>query len=495
MNHEPGGCDGSSGQVEAARGPLVTPVAGSGAAGSHRGFLPWLAVLAYGFGVLWREWYILGVHQPREYIYSDMANYCDFARRIAAGGYEQTAYDTVQPQGNGFYLSWWYQLSGDWSWATGASLVLCALLPVVIWWLARMLCGARTAWCALLLSSCYFPFIDYGGYFLAETPFTLLLVLGTALLVHAWRQRRVMAGVAWGLAAGTAFGLAADFKTHGALVAVVLLAIAMGSALRRRSLRAAMMPLAAGLALTMSVLPMAMRATVLTGHPTLISTNGPLSALIGHYDPAIATFRFIDRQGVLTHWACPSTRQKGAHGTLLLHYPCYDGASCLATSWGWVRQHPTDAFILSCDHVLDLYAGRTYPWPSYSTSWRLWTMVWEKLALLLVTVPALATVVVVLSGDARRSRRVMLFLLSPILVLWITVFLSSGEPRYRIPFDAYAVIIAAGGYVRLLARCTRSATPAARTGPGTRVARPDGAASGHAGAATVSTAAEATTPA
>ncbi len=417
------------------------------ASASH-GALAYAAVLIAGIGVLWREWWVLIAHPPAHAIYSDMSNYCHLALRLTDPGYYQGPRDTVQAAGMSFYLAFWHLLSGSWSAATFSNLALCIAIPPLVAWVAWQLYGARVAWIALIIASLHFPLIDYGGYFLAETPFTALLIGGVGLMLQGHRQAATSSRLLWSFAGGMCFGLAAAPTSPGMQVAGACVHWLARQAWQASSSRMAWSGgvLLAGAAA--ACLPMMLRTSALVGHPAFVSTNGPLNVLIGHYDPQVGTFSFVQR-GANARWSSPSAMQSGAHKTLVLRFADFDQASCLDQAWSWIRVHPAGALALSVEHVIGLYDLRTYPWPTASTRWRGWTHASELLGLFLVTLPALLVACSQLrSGDGQQRRGAQLLTLIT-CCLWLTVFLTSSEPRYRVPFDTFAIILAACLYARL----------------------------------------------
>jgi 4-amino-4-deoxy-L-arabinose transferase-like glycosyltransferase len=416
-----------------------------------------IALLVMGAGVLWREYYILWAHRPAANIVGDAANYCRLALRLAHGDADQTAYDCIYPPGNSIYLGLLHRLSGDWTAAAGASLALCLLVPLLVFWLARQLASERVAYLSLAISSLYFPFIDYGGYFMAETPFTVLLLLGGCLWVRARTREQAGSVATWAFAAGAVIGIAATFKGFALLVALALLGVSVLDAWLSARRRLLLVPAMAMLGMALAIAPAAMRASVLVGKPTLISTNGAVNVLLGHYDERVQRLRFIDPAGHATFVQSPTLHQLGARGTATFRFAQYDQDRCMSAAWAWIGAHPFDAALRSVEHVFDLYVG-TLPWPPYIASPRPLVTFFEKASLLFVTIPALLMVVTLTWRRSRADLAALAFLALPIVCLWVTVFLASSEPRYRVPFDGFAIILAAMCYLRWRAATVATAT-------------------------------------
>ena len=419
-----------------------------------------IAWLAFALGVGWRIFYIGVAHRPDRHIYADMAYYADLALRINDPNNVQTIYDTIFPPGTAYLLAGAWRLSNDWSAAILIWLTLSCITPLLIYVTAKRLGGWRVAHICLIFASLWFQFIDYGGFFLAETPFIACLAGGFALTAFALTASNRWIFLASAAGAAACLVLSATFKSQS--LATCAIWIIMIVACCPRILFRQM---AWGLTIVLSVsmlllIPVATRTSSLAGGFHLVSTNGSLNMLIGHYQPDIAVLKFTDPvTGFYYVTANPTTLQKGNTGEHDFNFGAFDGRKCQAAAWQWIRDNPLQSTILSIDHVIDLYAGGTYPWPNTNTPYRDWMNLWEKFNLLCICLPALLYVHNA-SRSAFSQRKLPPFddilCISAIMLLWATVFMTMGEPRYRIPYDLFSFYLAAKWYAGIGSQTTVS---------------------------------------
>ena len=421
------------------------------------------------------------------------------------------------------FFGFFYRFDRTWWAAIAAQFVLSCCVPLLIAAIAHELYGRRTALVALILSSLYFPFIHYASHFMSEGPFLFCMVLSFWLLIRSIRARswRVSAPVALvaGLGLGAAMGLKpvvvlpsllifcwlgftvcrhwwwawrhraeetarqlsneihpATFyetqsRSQGASVSShgtrglgrggPLLCGAIGN-------RVALVMLCSGVGLTSIVVPLIQRATRLNeGHFCFISTNGAVTALMGHYgETRLFQFRDPKRPFLNFDSGYPVAYQKGYHQDVVMPFGAYDAPRCLDVAWKWCRENPLDALQMSSEHVHDLFYG-SVPWPaSYPAPGKPWPTItiagrpieiyhkmcdmtiFMKIFWFFILLPAVAFLVVRIprlfqpQGPGLGDTLLAL----PILGLMIGAFVALGEPRYRIPFDAFLIILAARAY-------------------------------------------------
>jgi hypothetical protein len=150
-----------------------------------------LAWAAFASGTIWRWKHILHLHDPRDYVYSDMAMYVSLAKRFADPGYTLAATDLTHPPLLATVMSWLYARDPTLQTMVYFQFVVCALVPLAVAALGWAAFGRTTGRMALVAASLYFPFVDYGGYFLTEIHFIFSLPLGVALALWASRQRSI----------------------------------------------------------------------------------------------------------------------------------------------------------------------------------------------------------------------------------------------------------------------------------------------------------------
>ena len=426
----------------------------------------WTSIIV---GALVRALYVFVLHPEVDHVYSDMEGYVHRALAWAAfGGAAEGVADTVYPPGPTIYFALLARADPTWRVAAVAQWAVSFGIIGLVWSIARRLHGNATAMVALAVASVYLPLIHYAGLFLAENPFTLAGLAAFRLFLVAIDATDFARATGWALVAGLAAGIAASLKgtVLASIVVVGVVWVALAVRQRRQHIPGVVIGALAGAVLVM--LPLAQRCTNLVRtHVCIASTNGAMNVLMGHYGDVGPFYWYDDAHNSWWTFETPSAVLHGYTARVDLPFPPYDERANLALAKDWVKAHPWQALRSSFEHVGDLVAGRTL-WPAAELWGVDWGAVWQWLFWLFVLPPALVRVAVKLPSMLRLDAAAAAdaLLVAPLAGLAATAFLTIGEVRYRIPFDAFFIILAARAYVALWAL--------RRTGPGR--ARPAAAA-------------------
>lgn len=403
-------------------------------------------------GALARALYVFVLHPEVDHVYSDMEGYVHRALAWAAfGGAAETIADTVYPPGPTIYFGLLARADPAWRVAAIAQWAVSLGIIGLVWSIARRLYGNATAVVALVAASIYLPLIHYAGLFLAENPFTLAGLASFRWFLAATDAKDLAPATGWAMLAGLAAGLAASLKGT-VLAPVVVVGVAwVALALRQRRPHSAGVVIGALAGAALVMLPLAQRCTNLVRTQVCLgSTNAAMNVLMGHYGEVGPFYWYDDARNSWWTFQTPSAVLHGYTARADLPFPPYDEPANLALAKEWIRAHPWQALGASVEHVADLVAGRTL-WPAAELWGVDWGAVWQWLFWVFVLPPALARIAVKLPSMMRldASSAAEVLLVAPLAGLAATAFLTIGEVRYRIPFDAFFIILAARGYVAL----------------------------------------------
>lgn len=431
-------------------------------------------------GIVWSCWlgggllrliYLLAVHPPQQHIYSDMSGYVHRARALLEGRAEGIA-DSLYPPGASYLFAALLKFDLDGGLVIVAQWLLSLATMAGLWQLARRLYGNSVAVLSLAVVALYLPLFHYAGLFLAENPFTCALIWAYVLLLRAIDAPVPASTALWALAAGLIAGLAAALKS------TILLPIAVTGVLvllwlkvqhRRGALT---LVFGVGLGLATVLLPLANRCTRLAeGHFCLVSTNTAMNALMGHAG-AKSEFRWFDGPRQMTFsFTSPSAPLRGYRERVDLPFGAYDVPANLDELHRRIAADPRMALDSSLRNVADLFVGRDF-WPAAHYRKRDWARAfqhlykWVLLPLALLWLLWRAPRLLRLKADSLSEW----LLLTPMLGLIATAFISLGEVRFRIPFDGFVIILAAQAVLALLDRRQRGVGIA--TSPRSVIARP-----------------------
>jgi hypothetical protein len=422
---------------------------------------PWLpSVLTwvvFAIGVVWRWLHITRWHDPRKYVYSDMAMYVGLAKRLAKPGYVVTIGDITHPPGNTWLLMFFQQRDPSQQQLVYFLFVVCALLPLAVGALGWITLGKRTGQGAVVVSSLYFAFVDYGGYFLAEIHIALIATLTFVVYLLAMKladrpptRARTAGYVALAALAGFLFSVAMALKMVAMPAVLGFCALHLLFS-RTPKIWSRILVLAVFLvAATPLTAKLVHRCTVANGgHFCTGANKSAADFLLGHYgriegiewrDPAVP--------GVVA-FGSPAAFQHGYRDRKVVPFLITNQKKNAEYAWKWVGEHPGEALVLSFEHVWDCFGG-SYPWPANSTG--LWPGSYASHYgfLLLVFFPAMMLLVDTLRkrGPMGFLRSVELLIFSPMIGVCVAVFAASGEVRYRIPWDGVFIVLAVELYRR-----------------------------------------------
>jgi hypothetical protein len=410
-----------------------------------RAVLPAFAIPFWLGGVAWRYDHLFYAHPMTQYIYSDMQGYYESALRYVTPGFVPSIADTIYPPGTGYFFGLMHKLDPSWVAAQWALFTLSCAVPLILGWIASTLFGIRVASLTVILASVYFPFVDFFGFFLSEALFIPAMVGALALLILALRARHRVVAVLPAVASGTMFGLAASVKTvalaSAALLVLVLVWWQWRGRLRGLYRIAGVMVLGTS-AVLFAVSQRCTRAN--EGHFCLVSNNGPVAAIFGHTAWVRAITWRDSARGITLGWGCPVSAQRRMFDRdITFDFGAYDSKANTRKLVEIVRKDPLGSLALSFDQVCNLFYG-SIPWPSSHTKWGQVALESEQLFLLICTLPALlhlrTRVGSVLRLNPTAAPEILLCL--PILGVVMTCFVTQGDPRYRIPFDGFIMVLA-----------------------------------------------------
>lgn len=182
-------------------------------------FLLLLTVLALLTRLVWVLW----IHPPGDYVFSDMGQYVERARRLVLNGFEPGSRELAwQVWGTHVLLALPLRLFGLDDLTAAAvmwGLMGAAAVPLAYLLACRLCRYAGTAYAVGVILLLWHPNLSNTGYFLSETPFLLFQLAATYGLVVVWQDGRG----AWptGIACAIAFAVRPQIAIF--FVAVLLL--------------------------------------------------------------------------------------------------------------------------------------------------------------------------------------------------------------------------------------------------------------------------------
>jgi 4-amino-4-deoxy-L-arabinose transferase-like glycosyltransferase len=416
-----------------------------------------VAVVAVVGGPVAREAWGVVAHPAMDYVYSDMAGYVDRARRLVEGA-PLSRFDTLFAPGTHLLLALplWLFGSGHAGLLVASMLwaAMSAATPFLAWRVARHLLSPAAAAVATVLVAASPLAVAYSGFFTSETPSTALL-LAVVLLALTCRsvegRRRDLAGLALGLTAGALIAVRPQLALNAAFAVLPLLLVWRS---HRRLLAIAAVSGAVALA---PVLAINAAAGAGVGR---ISTYDGMNFFLGHC-PVHSLTTGLPSTG---RWdvASPVAIQKHRGYDVFVpdHHP-WDSGWYFRAGWRCIRRDGIGHVVAVTRSVVDLTVT-SVPWPMSEGG-----LLRRVAAVTNIAICASGAAALVLALWLHRRRRLedgrgIATLAVHLALLVPTGALFLGEPRFRMPYDPFALMIVAAIGVQLV----RSGEGAAMAGAG-----------------------------
>lgn len=379
-------------------------------------------------GSLIRVVFVLTVHRPIDFDYSDMHSYIERARQMATPGFHSSIYDWYYPSGTAFFISIWLRLCGEHAGYLVAGVVQALLasveIPLVFFATARFFSKPVALGAAALFAFHYLS-IGYAGFFMSENYLTIGLIGACALFVPE-RPLRL-------LAAGLMLGLGAWAKSQAVLLAPLWALVLLWRGKR----------LGAGLLLAGClgvVVPVSIYVSVKNHQPTFISYNGGQTFALAH-----CPIREIWYSDPISHtgamFTLPVQNQRFERGDVeaswgSAHYtqPFSNSKFYMGEGFNCIKRYPKHFLRQVFYHLADTFCGPpwslTMPWPDSHTAFRPFSLVSNLFVSVLC-----APLAFVGLWWRRREVAMWLYFGLPVLSVLATAVLFHGDSRFRCPYD------------------------------------------------------------
>jgi hypothetical protein len=415
--------------------------------------------LAYALGVLWRWFHLTKWHDPRRFTHPDLQAYVNLAKRLAQPGYALTVGDVPTPPGNTWLLEFFLRRDASLLQQVHFNFLVCALVPLAIGALGWVTFGKRTAQAAVVVASAYFALIDCGAYFTPDVHLALAGTLTIAsylqamkLVAEAPSARRTAAFLGLAALSGLLFSLAMALSTVALPAVLGFCAVHFLFTRGPKPLRKAMVLAAFLVASAPLTVKVAARCTAANGgHFCLSSNTTQAEFLLGHYDRTGGIeWRDPAKPGDVAILSNYGAQQHGFRSNKVVGFAITDQKSNSEYAWGWIRQNPGKALLISLEHVWDSLCG-TYPWPVLIADQWASGYAAHFLFLAFVLLPALTALVDLLRqrGFVGLLRSMEFAVVSPIFGVCAAAFATTGQVRHRIPWDGFLIVLGVQFYHRI----------------------------------------------
>jgi 4-amino-4-deoxy-L-arabinose transferase-like glycosyltransferase len=407
-----------------------------------------------GIGTVVRVLWVLAIHRPIDFDYSDMHGYIERAQHLADPNFFSGKYEWYYPSGASTFLSLFLRVfgaPGGWTMAAFAQGLMSGAEIWLLFLAVRRFLSERVAFWSAVLFATHYLAISYAGYFLSENWLSIGLLTACAAFVPDKPLRC--------LASGLLLGLGAWAKSQAFLLAPLW---ALWLLWHRKWLSAGLV-MAGALAV---VVPVSIFVSVRTGQPSFISNNGGQTFALAH-----CPIKEIAYSDPVSHtgagFTLPVLNQRAERGERegswqvarytepFFHsgYYMHEGVEC-------IKRYPRHALKMVGLHLVDTFAGLPWssvmPWPDshVGRAWWIpgtslkWNSPYRFMALYSNLYVSYLILPLALLGFwwRRRDAGVWLLALMPLASTLASAVLFHGDPRFREPYD-FCLFIAAAAAV------------------------------------------------
>lgn len=418
---------------------------------THSDWFEAFRFLAWGvfvLGVLYRYVFTFSVAPPQNHLINDPGDYLKRAINLCQQTFPWDITHTMFPPGTDYFYGAVYcirknQMDLSWAIVIGSSLI-----PVLIYSLARTIYGHAVGLLSLILASTYFPFINFGGFYLSEIPVMLTMLMGTICLIEAFRsssERKTW--IFWALCVGFFSGLSATIKLQA--LAPLLLTAALGPFFQKTARGHTLKVIFVSLLGTIPVLiPGAVRCTTLNGGNLCLGAKSfGINLLVGH-QPGKPWLRFLVKERNLELlFSGPFMDFEPERQPRTLEFGPWEDEKIKAEIAKEFGESPGE-FLFTFWRNTKSYFGAVQLWPQSEAP--LWAyelfryFLWFMFAILFL---AYALIPRWFREECQRLEFWQLVL--PMLGGFLCGIIGTGEPRYRVPFDCYLIILFAAAVFQL----------------------------------------------
>jgi hypothetical protein len=390
--------------------------------------LPYI-LLAMGFLV--RLAYIVFFHRMDQSIYSDMRNYIQVADQIMAGEWKATHF--FQPIGFPYLIYLLKLITTNWmSWLEGIHLVTATASLYLIWKTAQQSFGEKVGLITLAITSLHFNWILFTSMALAENLFIFFLTFLAWLSLKLVKDFNTTNAAFWGLTFVAAFLIKG---THIFVVPIFLLGILAWKRL-------------AGLKVVALI-----SIVVWTG----FISHGIISLkTIGKFQMSGSAggLNFVEGKCPLKNnsdsagysWLSPLYYQLDLMEMKKWDKPFTDSGYFMGQGLECIKRNPM-VLVQSLEGIPFLFIGN-FMWPASHFKPAAWMRLYELFfSIFLIT--GLCIFITLVNRNTNRVE-ILLVWVTPMLGLFLCVYIFKSEVRFRVPFDVWLIPMAVKGWVDLI---------------------------------------------
>ena len=390
-----------------------------------------LPFILLSLGFIIRLIYVLFFHSMNQSIYSDMRNYIQVADQIIAGEWKATHF--FQPIGFPYLIYLLKLMTPNWmGWLEGIHLVTATASLYLIWKTVKESFGERAALITLIITGLHFNWIIFTSMVLAENLFIFFLSLLAWLSLKLVRNFNTQNAILWGVAFIAAFLMKG---THIFVVPLFLLGI-----LARKRLAGIRIVALISIVVWTGFIAHGLITLKTIGKFQISGSAGGLNFVEGK----CPLKKNADSTGY--SWLSPLYYQLDMMEMKKWDRPFTDSGYFMAQGFECIKRNPL-VLVQSLEGIPFLFIGN-FMWPSSHFRPAAWMRLYELFfSIFLLTGLCIFTFLI---GRQKNPSEALLVWITPMVGLFLCVYIFKSEVRFRVPFDVWLIPMAVKGWLDLL---------------------------------------------
>lgn len=386
-------------------------------------------------GLLIRLTFVFLYHQPEKFLFSDMQGYFDRAMELKFEKADEIFYSFYPPAAHVAY-SVMMGSRDVFFWIKLYNVFLSISTCILIYLITLRLFGRLAGYISVVIASFNYLFIEFTGYVISEILFMFLLALMFYFFLLSITAKKQVLRWLFSFLAGLSLMSAAATKSS-ILLFVIFFGLWWLLNFRKYKIFSNLFFYIVGFLPLFIIL--AIRLHSLTGEYGVVSTNGGFNFFQGRSHIRDVTFRdTINRTEFF--FASPMSDLNNYTYNDTFNVGPYDSKFFYKKGWEIAKQNIPLTIKYSLKHCSDLFTSARM-WPSYvlDKQWQILGLIGNVAFVILIIVPAFFIVFIHFKTLYKGLGIIVTF---PILVIMLVSMFFYGDPRFRIPYDVFFIILA-----------------------------------------------------
>ena len=386
-------------------------------------------------GLVLRLLYVFIIHPPEKYLYSDMQGYYERAIMYSQGRAENI-YDSFYPPATHIIYSIFFKTNIPFVLIKLFNVILSIVTCFLIYLISKTLYNQKVGYISLAIASINFLFIDFAGYMMSETCFAFLLALMFYCFLKSITSTGQYSRWVYSFMAGL-FIIIAGATKSSILLFLPMFGLWWLFKFKKYKILFNLPFYIAGFIPIFILL--VLRFHSITGEYGVVSTNGGFNFFQGRSHIKDAHFNDIQRNTVYMFSSPVAIYNNYTYNDTFPTGP-YDSKYFFNKGIEVAKSDVPLTIKYSLDNIYELLILPDI-WPSSSIDKPFPGLIKISsiLFIFLVLLPSFFILIVYFNTFLQGLRFLIIL---PILSILITTFIFYGDPRFRVPYDVFFIVLA-----------------------------------------------------